>query len=251
MSRIFICYRRDDAPGHAGRLRDTLAAQFGTAAIFRDIEAIGPGEDFVKAMSAAISSCPVFLAVIGTQWLSLAARDGTRRLDDEHDHVRSEIVEALQCGVRVIPVLVENAGMPRADDLPAPLAALASRNAIALDEDSWDADVQRLGDAIRGALQPPSQAGAVQRREARSESRAAGSTAVPAPILDRRHLLAAAAVVLAIAIAMWLQRERGRDEAIGSAVAPVKRQASQVPARGRSRAHGGDAICHAVACELA
>ena len=114
-------------------------------------EAIGPGEDFVKAMSAAISSCPVFLAVIGTQWLSLAARDGTRRLDDEHDHVRSEIVEALQRGVRVIPVLVQNAGMPRADDLPAPLAALASRNAIALDDDSWDADYSGSATRLRSA----------------------------------------------------------------------------------------------------
>ena len=116
--------------------------------------------------------------------------------------------------------------MPRADDLPAPLAALASRNAIALDDDSWDADVQRLGDAIRGVLQPPSEAGAAQRREAASASRAAGSTAVPAAILDRRHLLAAAAVVLVIAIAMWLQRDRGRDGAIGAAVAPVETAAT-------------------------
>src|SRR6188768_2039919 len=101
-NRIFICYRREDASGHAGRLRDALAAQFGAAAIFRDMEAIGPGEDFVQAMSAAIASCPVFLAVIGRQWLSSPTPHVARRLDDERDHVRREIAEALRRGVRVI-----------------------------------------------------------------------------------------------------------------------------------------------------
>jgi hypothetical protein len=103
-------------------------------------------------MSAAIRSCTVFLAVIGRRWLSVEAADGTRRLDNPLDHVRTEIGEALQRGVLVIPVLVQDARMPAAEDLPEPMRPLATRNAIALDDDSWEADIERLAAAIRRAL---------------------------------------------------------------------------------------------------
>ena len=152
MARIFICYRREDASGHAGRLRDLLSAEFGAAEIFRDIDAIGPGDDFVRMMSGAIASCAVFLAVIGRHWLTAAAGDGSRRLDDPDDHVRGEIAEALKRGVRVIPVLVQDARMPSARELPEPLKGLAARNAIALDDEGWESDVQRLAAAIRQEL---------------------------------------------------------------------------------------------------
>ena len=42
MARIFICYRREDSSGHAGRLYDRLGARFGDE-VFMDIDAIGPG----------------------------------------------------------------------------------------------------------------------------------------------------------------------------------------------------------------
>jgi hypothetical protein len=161
VARIFICYRRDDASGHAGRLRDALSDQFGAAEIFRDIETIGPGDDFVQAMSRAIASCGVFLAIIGRHWVGAAAPDGTRRLDDPEDHVRGEIAEALKRGVRVIPVLVQGARMPRVRELPESLKGLAARNALALDDEGWESDVQRLAAAIRRAL-PAATSGGVE-----------------------------------------------------------------------------------------
>ena len=149
MPRIFICYRREDTSGHAGRLRDALSARFGSGEIFRDFETIGPGDDFVQAMSRAIGSCQVFLAIIGNQWLSMTNPDGARRLDDPDDHVRREIVEALGRGVRLIPILVEGAEMPRPTELPEPLKPLATRNAFTLDDEGWESDVERLAAAIR------------------------------------------------------------------------------------------------------
>src|SRR4051812_47748899 len=126
---IFICYRRDDSAGHTGRLRDALAAEFGADQIFRDLDTIAPGDDFVQAMSHGIASCTVFLAIIGRNWLTAADRAGRRRLDDPADHVRAELTEALRRGVRVVPVLVQGAPMPAAADLPEAIAALADRNA--------------------------------------------------------------------------------------------------------------------------
>jgi TIR domain-containing protein len=146
---IFICYRRDDSAGHAGRLRDALAAEFGPDQIFRDLDTIRPGDDFVQAMSGGIASCQVFLAVIGRNWLTSTAAGGGRRLDDPSDHVRAELAEALRRGVRVIPVLVQRAPMPSPAELPESIRTLADRNAIELDDDGWQSDVRRLVEAIR------------------------------------------------------------------------------------------------------
>ena len=49
--------------GDAGRLTDNLKAHFGEKQIFRDIEAIEPGVDFVDAINNAVGSCSVLLAI--------------------------------------------------------------------------------------------------------------------------------------------------------------------------------------------
>ena len=87
---------------------------------------------------AAVGSCVVLLAVIGVGWLTATGEDGRRRLDDPGDFVRLEIEAALARDVRVIPVLVNGAPMPRAADLPASLGGLARRQALELDPGSFD-----------------------------------------------------------------------------------------------------------------
>jgi len=59
-----------------------------------------------------------------------------------------EIVAALQRDIRVIPVLVDGARMPRKQDLPKALAPLTRRNAIEVGETRFHADVNRLIEAI-------------------------------------------------------------------------------------------------------
>jgi hypothetical protein len=44
--RMFISYRRDDAPSHAGRLYDALVERFGEENVFIDIDNIESGADF-------------------------------------------------------------------------------------------------------------------------------------------------------------------------------------------------------------
>ncbi|BAK38187.1 hypothetical protein MLP_51730 [Microlunatus phosphovorus NM-1] len=66
--RIFISYRRDEAAYPAGWLYDRLAGQYGSAQVFKDIDSIKPGDDFVHVITRAVASCDVLLALIGAQW---------------------------------------------------------------------------------------------------------------------------------------------------------------------------------------
>lgn len=142
-SRIFISYRREDARGDAGRLTDDLRECFGAEHLFRDIEAIEPGVDFVEALNRAVSLCPVLLAIIGPNWLTVKDAEGRRRLDDPNDFIRLEIGTALARNIRVIPVLVGGATMPKAEDLPSDLQSLSRRQAYELSDRRWEFDVNQ------------------------------------------------------------------------------------------------------------
>lgn len=151
MPGLFISYRRDDQAGFAGRLADALGSAFGTDNVFRDIDDIRPGEDFVAALTKQLHSIDVMLVIIGPGWLT-AHRNGIRRLDEPEDFVRKEIQVALDSGKAVLPVLVGGAAMPTADDLPATIGALARRQAFALSDPGWSSDVARLTESIRPLL---------------------------------------------------------------------------------------------------
>jgi hypothetical protein len=145
---IFISYRRDDSAGHAGRLYDRLAARFGAERVFQDVDAIEAGADFVETIRARIAASDVVLVLIGPRWLTATEGEGHWRLADENDAVRFEILTALQRNLRLIPVLVQGATMPRARDLPSELAALAHRNAVDLRDTHFDQDAEQLVDSL-------------------------------------------------------------------------------------------------------
>jgi hypothetical protein len=142
--RIFMTYRREDTSYPAAWLFDRLASHFGREQVFKDIDSIELGDDFVEVITAAVGSCDALLALIGNRWLTTIGQNGQRRLDDPGDFVRLEIEAALARNVRVIPILVEGAQMPRADELPASLAKLARRQALELSPARFDADTRRL-----------------------------------------------------------------------------------------------------------
>jgi TIR domain len=147
-AKVFINYRREDTAPYAGRLYDRLIAHFGEDQVFIDIDRIQPGEDFVEAINRKVSTCDIAIVAIGPNWLRATDASGKRRLDDEEDFVRMEIVAALQREIRVIPVLVGGAQMPGRHDLPEALKPLSRRNAIELSETRFHADVNRLIEAI-------------------------------------------------------------------------------------------------------
>jgi hypothetical protein len=109
--RIFISYRRSDAPVHAGRMHDALVQHFGSEHVFMDVDKIEPGLSFRQEIDQALVQCDALLAVIGPRWLA-RGKLGRRRLDDPDDLGRVEIATALERDIVVIPVLVDHARMP-------------------------------------------------------------------------------------------------------------------------------------------
>jgi hypothetical protein len=186
MRAIFISYRRDDAEGHAGRLFQDLCESFGKDAVFMDVSGIEPGLDFRRAIDQQISSCGVLLAVIGKNWLNATDAAGRRRLDDPQDFVRLETATALRRGIPVVPVLVHEAQMPQADQLPEDLKDLAFRNAVELSHTRWDSDVELLVRALRRHVEEPGSAATTASVPAAADRPAAAvpprpNVAVPAP----------------------------------------------------------------------
>jgi hypothetical protein len=135
---VFVSYRRDDAAYPAGWLVDRLVGRFGAGRVFKDVDSIQPGDDFVEDIMTAVGSCAVLIAIIGVRWLAVTDEGGRRRIDDPEDFVRLEIEAALARNVRVIPVLVDGARMPSAADLPASLQGLARRQALELSPTNFD-----------------------------------------------------------------------------------------------------------------
>lgn len=148
MRAIFISYRRDDTEGHAGRLFEDLRDRFGAGAVFMDVAGIEPGRDFRRVIEQQVASCGVLLAMIGKNWVSVVDKDGQRRLDDPYDFVRLETASALKRDIPVVPVLVHDATMPRAEQLPDDLKELAFRNSVELTHARWASDVQLLINAL-------------------------------------------------------------------------------------------------------
>lgn len=152
MTQIFLSYRRDDSAGFAGRLSEALEAALGGNSVFRDVEDIHPGDDFVQAIERALSTVDTVLVMIGPDWLQ-ADSAGERRLDGPADFVRLEVLAALKSGKPVMPVLVGGAQMPRGQDVPEPLRPLLRRQAFSLSDAGWKSDVARLVDTIRPLVQ--------------------------------------------------------------------------------------------------
>ena len=144
---IFICYRRDDAEGYAGRLYDRLNYRF-PRRVFMDVTGIRPGADFSRVIQDTVGSCHVLIAIIGRHWTTITDDSKRRRLDLANDYVRREIATALSRNITVIPALVRGAQMPSSELLPPDLAPLSLRNALEITDGDFDHDVQRLIEAV-------------------------------------------------------------------------------------------------------
>lgn len=151
MRSFFFSYRRDDAEAEAGRIADRFHASLGKDEVFFDTMAIDGGDRWMKRIDEALSEAQVMLVIIGRSWLTLPGADGKPRLFDPKDVVAYEIAHALDRGIRVIPVRVQGAALPRADALPPALASLVGFNDLEVRSGpAFDRDVEALIDAASG-----------------------------------------------------------------------------------------------------
>jgi streptogramin lyase len=235
-SRIFISYRHSDSAGYAGRLHDRLQQRYGDAQVFMDLE-MEYGIDFVERIDEAVNGSAVMLVMIGPNWLHARNDADERRLDDPNDFVRIEVSSALARATRVVPVLVGTARMPNSDDLPAPMQALARRNALELSDSRWDYDFGRLVqtvDAVINAPEPLTSEPAVTpppehaaRLRADEAPKAKPAMARPSEPRRRRVAVLAGAGVVAVLIAVAVIAFRHGE---GSSLKTVHLGASTGPA---------------------
>src|SRR5262249_31648995 len=128
----------------ADRLYDRLLAAVPGIKVFRDVDTIRLGDDFVKAIEATIKSCDVLIAIIGKQWFAVTQPDGRRRIDSDRDYVRMEIAAGLGAEKRVIPILVNQAAMPAEAELPPDIAAFAARHGLHVGMEQFRYDTEEL-----------------------------------------------------------------------------------------------------------
>ncbi len=147
--KIFINYRRDDAPGDARSLRDGLVAKFGRANVFMDVDDLLVGQRFDQELAKALGVCDILIAVVGPRWLELLQ---ARSADGDRDYVREEIAEALRRKIVVIPVRVGREGhlhtLPRLEDLPADIREFALYQKHDVVHERFARDIAELLSAI-------------------------------------------------------------------------------------------------------
>jgi hypothetical protein len=159
-----------------------------------------------------VAACRVFLAVIGPNWLDAKDESGVRRLDNPDDFVTIEIAAALARDIRVIPVLVDNARMPKADKLPEHIRPLVRRNAVEVRNTQFRRDAETLVARMREAL--GQKAGGQGRWRVRA---AAGAAAVAVAV----------AVVVVVGWFAWISPPQPRD--IGDTPPPVSVYSALIP----------------------
>ncbi|MFI0470340.1 toll/interleukin-1 receptor domain-containing protein [Saccharopolyspora sp. 5N102] len=145
MPKIFVNYRTDDCHQAAAHIESYLSGRFGSEEVFRDSKSIRPGDNFRVRLQAASTGARALLVLIGPNWLSATDQNGNQALANEDDWIRKEILNAMQSGARIIPILCGR-GMPRlsAAALPPELAPLADLQALDFDTGNAETGLVRI-----------------------------------------------------------------------------------------------------------
>ena len=230
--KIFVNYRRGDTKDASARLRDKLAATFGEADVFMDVDNLRPGERFDLKLQEALAGADVFLAVIGARWMDLLE---ARSASGERDFVCEEIAAALAAKLIVIPVTMDRAPLPKAASLPEDIRELMLYHKHDVTYETFGRDVTVLIEAIEAHRRERAEQRA--RLEAERLAREAAEADAAQRALERQNREAEAA---------RLAREREAAEAVRlakeeeRAEAEARRRASQAGAADRERrAHPG------------
>lgn len=143
--RVFVSYRRSDARTWAPRISGSLR-DLGWE-VLEDV-GLRPGDDFQRESDRAIESSDAMVLLIGQGFLDRDS-EGRVRVAVTDDYVNTELRRANEVGIPVIPILVDFAEMPNADDLPPEIGYITRRNALQLDNDSYSVRMAELDLALR------------------------------------------------------------------------------------------------------
>ena len=123
MAGIFISYRWDS------RLKARLVFNYLTdhlrwEAVF-GMDSIPPGKNVREHVKETLGRCDIMVAIVGPNWL--------QGLQEPSDSVRLEIETAIEIGVLIVPVLIDDTTMPTQDALPELMKCFAYIHAVQLD----------------------------------------------------------------------------------------------------------------------
>ena len=146
MSKVFVSYRHDDSEADAGRLYDTLAAELGQDAVYKDVENITIGRNWKRAVREALADSAAVLFVMGPDWRLSPA-------------IEFELQLALASNVPVVPILVRRADLIQlTSGLPAPISEISERKAVTVNHASWSRDCRELLETLKRVLADPARA---------------------------------------------------------------------------------------------
>ncbi len=151
MAGIFVNYRQTRIADDGQRVRcahaqlveaivERLGRHFGRDQVFMDTE-MRPSTRYPTELRDRLAKSELVIAVIHDRWL--ADLDG-RAAGAERDWVRFELATALDGGKQVLPVLIDDAGLPGGAQLPADLSELVLRQAHRVRFGHWQQDLDRL-----------------------------------------------------------------------------------------------------------
>jgi hypothetical protein len=140
---LFISYRRGEDSDPAVAIFDAVIDEFGEACVFFDVAGVPSGARFADTIQAQLERATVMVVVIGAKWLYAADEHGRRRIDQDGDWVRREVLYGLE-HTTVLPAYIGDAPFPTADALGRALADLTGLQALRLRLGRWDDDVRRL-----------------------------------------------------------------------------------------------------------
>lgn len=150
---VFISYRREDSGQAANAIYEALCDRYGSHQVFKDVDSIPAGVDFRQHLARAVDNCAVALVLIGNRWLTAKDDSGRIRLRQHGDFVRIEVEIALSRNRLVIPVLVNNAPMPRIGQVPPSIEPILHRNALQIRYgERFPQDLARVISEVKRAL---------------------------------------------------------------------------------------------------
>ena len=175
MSSVIISYRETDHTPAIDRVYDDLCRTFGADLIAFGVPALAaPGMDPLGGIRERVRDAYSLVVVIGPRWLE---GDWLRDTGDP-DYVAIET--ALYEGVRIIPVLVDDAELPTASQMHGETVALARTLPVVIDESDVERGLDRLRDLVRRSLPE-------DRRHARPEKPAPAPQRPAPPRMTTAH----------------------------------------------------------------
>lgn len=134
---VFISYRRIGARMPAVALAFHLRARFGDSSVFIDTS-LTPGERYPEELEGALAASEVVVAVVHDGWVTDLSAERHK------DWVHHELSTAFRTRKAVIPVLLDDAAQPTAEQLPADIVDLALIQATSLRSAHYGEDLARL-----------------------------------------------------------------------------------------------------------